>query len=148
MAKTLVLESQNFLAQDLSEIRISFQNFIIDYIKANLGEIDVDSHPEHLAYDLKEIFGEIIGNAVRHGTNACCVITQTDSRIVVRVSNEREEDTSDMFKECGRGLTMIKDYLIDHKDVNIVYLHKETAISYMSILIINKQSLLKSFQKI
>lgn len=129
----------NYELEDIEEIRNNFVEFLIDIATEAIGKKRISGECFTLIEDLRTIFGEIISNGLLHGIHPTYHLRKTDTRIIVRVVNQRVEEEDGVHQNCGRGMTFIKELIMAHKDIRIVHAHSEDANVYRAFLIISLQ---------
>lgn len=128
---------EDYTDNDIERIKEEFVELLMGIARKTLNTEKVPRDCFTLILDLRTILSEIIGNGLRHGKNPTCKFRVNSRIIVAKVINVRCEEENGVFVNCGRGMTCIKELIMEHSDIRINHSHTENATVYKAFLHIN-----------
>lgn len=127
----------NYELENIEQIKSEFVEFLMKIAIEASGRDKISGECFALIEDLRTIFMEIISNGLLHGINPVYTLRRTDSKIIVKVVNKRAREDNGVHQNCGRGMTFIKELIMQHQDIKIVHAHAEDASVYRAFLVIS-----------
>jgi hypothetical protein len=137
----------NYVLENMEEIRSDFVEFLINIATEATDKKTISSDCFALIEDLRTIFAEIISNGLLHGIHPTYHLKKTDTKIIIKVVNQRIEKEDGVHQNCGRGMTFIKELIMAHRDIKIIHSHIEDADTYKAYLVISLEDFINHIKQ-